>query len=156
MTHCITQNGSNSLTPEELLLLDNQLCFPLYSAANAVVRAYRPLLEELDLTYSQYLVMMVLWQTDGINVKILGEKLHLDSGTLTPLLKRLEAKGIVARKRGQSDERVRELYLTEEGLALKNRALSVPEAMICKLDLELEELVALKTICEKVIAKLTK
>jgi len=154
MTHCISQDGAHSLPPEEMLLLDNQLCFPLYSAANAVIRAYRPLLEKLDLTYAQYLVMMVLWQTNGINVKILGERLHLDSGTLTPLLKRLEAKGVVERKRGQADERVRELYLTQEGIALKEKALSVPGDMVCKLNLELEELVALKAICEKVIASL--
>ncbi|WP_165313506.1 MarR family winged helix-turn-helix transcriptional regulator [Vibrio ziniensis] len=155
MSHCVTGKSVDSLTREELLLLDNQLCFPLYSAANAVVRAYRPLLDTLDLTYAQYLVMMVLWQTNGINVKILGERLHLDSGTLTPLLKRLESKGIVTRKRGQSDERVRELFLTDEGFALKRKAMSVPNAMLCKLDLELDELISLKTLCEKVIAKLS-
>ncbi|MFV0448573.1 MAG: MarR family winged helix-turn-helix transcriptional regulator [Vibrio sp.] len=155
MSHCVTGNNIDSQTKEELLLLDNQLCFPLYSAANAVVRAYRPLLDALDLTYAQYLVMMVLWQTNGINVKILGERLHLDSGTLTPLLKRLETKGIVIRKRGQSDERVRELFLTEEGFALRQKAMSIPNAMLCKLDLELDELVSLKTLCEKVIARLS-
>ncbi len=89
---------------EAQLLLENQICFPLYSAANAMIRAYRPLLDALDLTYSQYLVLLVLWQQNGINVKDLGAKLHLDSGTLTPLLKRLEAKGIVERRRGQTDE----------------------------------------------------
>ncbi len=155
MTHCINQEKLDSIPKEELLLLDNQLCFPLYSAANAVVRAYRPMLEQLDLTYAQYLVMMVLWQTNGISVKTLGERLHLDSGTLTPLLKRLEAKGIVERKRSLSDERVRELYLTEQGFALKETALSVPNSMICKLNLELDELVMLKSICEKVINNLS-
>jgi len=114
--------------------------------ANAVIRAYRPLLDALDLTYAQYLVMMVLWETNGINVKILGERLHL---------KRLENKGIVLRKRGQSDERVRELFLTDEGFALKQKALSVPNAMLCKFDLELDDLISLKTLCEKVIAKLS-
>ncbi|MBD0786215.1 MarR family transcriptional regulator [Vibrio sp. Y2-5] len=155
MSHCVTGKNTDSLATEELLLLDKQVCFPLYSAANAVVRAYRPLLDALDLTYAQYLVMMVLWQTNGINVKILGERLHLDSGTLTPLLKRLESKGIVVRKRGQSDERVRELFLTDEGFALKKKALSVPNAMLCKLDLELDDLISLKTLCEKVITKLS-
>ncbi len=155
MTLCSTQNEVTSSTQEEMLLLDNQVCFPLYSAANAVVRAYRPLLEQLDLTYAQYLVMMVLWQTDGINVKLLGERLHLDSGTLTPLLKRLETKGMVVRKRGQTDERVRELFLTESGVELKNLALSVPEAMVCKLNLDLEELITLKKLCERVISKLS-
>ncbi len=155
MTHCINQEKLDSIPKEELLLLDNQLCFPLYSAANAVIRAYRPMLEQLDLTYAQYLVMMVLWQTNGISFKTLGERLHLDSGTLTPLLKRLEAKGIVERKRSLSDERVRELYLTEQGFALKETALSVPNSMICKLNLELDELVMLKSICEKVINNLS-
>ncbi|MDW6019755.1 MarR family transcriptional regulator [Vibrio plantisponsor] len=155
MSHCGTGKNTESLAREELLLLDKQVCFPLYSAANAVVRAYRPLLDALDLTYAQYLVMMVLWETNGINVKILGERLHLDSGTLTPLLKRLENKGIVLRKRGLSDERVRELFLTDEGFALKQKALSVPNAMLCKFDLELDDLVSLKTLCEKVIAKLS-
>lgn len=130
---------------EAQLLLENQICFPLYSAANAVIRAYRPLLEALDLTYSQYLVLLVLWQQNGINVKDLGAKLHLDSGTLTPLLKRLEAKGIVERRRGQTDERVRELFLTEAGRALKQQAQQVPQNMLCRIDLSIDELVTLKS-----------
>ncbi len=90
MSQCYTDN---TMTDDDKLLLENQVCFPLYSAANAVIRAYRPLLDELDLTYSQYLVMMVLWEKDGASVKELGgSQLHLDSGTLTPLLKRLEQK----------------------------------------------------------------
>lgn len=132
------------------LLLENQVCFPLYSASNAVIRAYRPLLEQLDITYSQYLVLLVLWQQNGINVKDLGIKLHLDSGTLTPLLKRLEAKGIVERRRS-SDERVRELFLTPAGFALQEQARSVPNEMLCKFDLSLEELISLKTLCEKIL-----
>lgn len=139
---------------EGALELENQVCFPLYSAANAVIRAYRPLLNEIDLTYSQYLVMMVLWKSNGINVKELGSKLHLDSGTLTPLLKRLEAKGLVSRKRGLDDERVRMLYLTEKGVGLKTQALSVPQGMRCKVDLELDELLQLKGLCEKLLNKL--
>ncbi|RZR46320.1 MarR family winged helix-turn-helix transcriptional regulator [Vibrio vulnificus] len=139
---------------EAQLLLENQICFPLYSAANAVIRAYRPLLDALDLTYSQYLVLLVLWQQNGINVKDLGAKLHLDSGTLTPLLKRLEAKGIVERRRGQTDERVRELFLTEAGRALKQQAQQVPQNMLCRIDLSIDELVTLKGLCEKVLEKL--
>ena len=104
--------GIPQLSSEDKIKLENQICFPLYSAANAVVRSYRPLLEKLDLTYLQYLTMMVLWSHDGINVKALGQNLHLDSGTLTPMLKRLEAKGLLIRKRGISDERVREVFLT--------------------------------------------
>ncbi|EGR4068636.1 MarR family transcriptional regulator [Vibrio cholerae] len=133
------------------LLLENQVCFPLYSASNAVIRAYRPLLEQLDITYSQYLVLLVLWQQNGINVKDLGAKLHLDSGTLTPLLKRLEAKGIVERRRSSSDERVRELFLTPAGFALQEQARSVPNEMLCKFDLSLEELISLKTLCENIL-----
>lgn len=119
-----------------------------------MIRAYRPLLEALDLTYSQYLVLLVLWQQNGINVKDLGAKLHLDSGTLTPLLKRLEAKGIVERRRGQTDERVRELFLTEAGRALKQQAQQVPQNMLCRIDLSIDELVTLKSLCEKVLEKL--
>lgn len=147
-------NSCNLEKDTSNLALDKQVCFPLYSAANAVIRAYRPFLKEIDLTYSQYLVMMVLWQTNGINVKELSEKLYLDSGTLTPLLKRLESKGLVNRKRGIDDERVRMLYLTEQGHDLKEKALSIPDGMFCKLGLPLEELVQLKSLCEKVLAQL--
>lgn len=143
-----------SSAQEESLRLDNQVCFPLYSAANAVIRTYRPLLDAMDLTYSQYLVMMVLWESDGISVKDIGARLHLDSGTLTPLLKRLEAKGFVNRGRSKQDERVRVLKLTDSGVDLKKAALSVPQAMKCKIELELEELILLKKLCEKVIATL--
>lgn len=153
-----SKESSNPIAPivenKEDLLLDNQVCFPLYSAANSIVRAYRPLLVELDLTYLQYLVMMVLWQSNGINVKALGERLHLDSGTLTPLLKRLEGKGLVQRRISHSDERVKELFLTDEGIAIKQRALSVPNAMFCKMDLSVEELVVLKGLCKKIIQTL--
>ncbi|CAH0530099.1 MarR family winged helix-turn-helix transcriptional regulator [Vibrio hippocampi] len=149
MTQCTIDLQQNSL------LLSNQACFPLYSAANAVVRAYRPLLDELELTYSQYLVMMVLWQHQGISVKELGAQLYLDSGTLTPLLKRLEAKGYVTRGRSEQDERVRVLNLAPQGEALKHKATAIPNAMACKLDMPLDELVALKQLCEKVLAQLS-
>jgi DNA-binding MarR family transcriptional regulator len=100
------------------LLLENQICFPLYSAANALVRAYRPLLEDLDLTYLQYVVLMVLWEDSSLNVKELGERLGLDSGTLTPLLKRLEGKGLVDRRRSETDERARIITVTLSPLRL--------------------------------------
>ncbi len=154
MSRCAPSQTPFPIPDDELLLLDNQLCFPLYSAANAVVRAYRPLLDALDLTYPQYLVMMVLWQQNAISVKTLGEKLHLDSGTLTPLLKRLESKGLVERRRSVTDERARELWLTERGTALREQALAVPKSMVCKFDLDLDELVMLKQLCEKVVGKL--
>ena len=98
------------------LLFENQICFPLYSAANAVVRAYRPLLESLDLTYLQYMVMLVLWQERELSVGDLGQRLRLDSGTLTPLLKRLEGKGYVTRSRSEKDERVRVIAITRQGI----------------------------------------
>lgn len=148
MSNC---KGESPRSADESLLLDNQVCFPLYSASNAVIRTYRPLLDDLDLTYSQYLVMMVLWESDGISVKDIGARLHLDSGTLTPLLKRLEVKGYVVRARSESDERVRVLKLSNEGALLKQKALSVPAQMKCKIPLELNELILLKQLCEKVI-----
>ena len=136
------------LNSPQQLRLENQLCFALYSATNAMIRAYRPWLEQLDLTYPQYLALLVLWQEDGVSVKQLGEQLHLDSGTLTPLLKRLEAKGLVTRGRRENDERVRVLVLTEAGQALRQQAAQIPEAMRCQLSLTDDALLQLKLGCE--------
>ena len=136
-------------TPD-LLRLDNQLCFALYSASNAIVRAYRPLLETLDLTYPQYLVMLVLWQQDGISVKQLGEQLFLDSGSLTPLLKRLETKGLIQRERSAQDERVRVLTLTGQGKTLKKQAANIPVQMRSQLNITESQLQLLKVHCELV------
>ena len=108
------------------LQLDSQLCFPLYAASREVIRRYRPLLEKLDLTYTQYITMMVFWEVGQINVKELGRRLYLDSGSLTPLLKSLEAKGYVKRSRSKTDERVLNVELTAEGAALKERAADIP------------------------------
>lgn len=116
------------------LLLDNQLCFALYAASRAVVRAYQPLLQPLGLTYPQYLVMLVLWEEDGPSVKELGGRLELDSGTLTPLLKRLEAHGLVRREGDAEDERVVRVRLTDEGRALRRKAARVPEKLLCALE----------------------
>ncbi|QSX33020.1 MarR family transcriptional regulator [Shewanella avicenniae] len=140
----------SQMSVEQLLCIDNQVCFSLYRAANAMVRAYRPLLDSLDLTYPQYLAMLVLWQNDGASVKYLGEKLHLDSGTLTPLLKRLEAKGLLKRGRSEQDERVRVIELTDAGLILKQQAAAVPEQMFCQLGVELTLLAELKRLCDQV------
>ncbi|MCL1092311.1 MarR family winged helix-turn-helix transcriptional regulator [Shewanella kaireitica] len=137
------------------LCLDNQICFSLYSATNAMVRAYRPLLEKLDLTYSQYLAMMVLWQSDGISVKDMGEQLHLDSGTLTPLLKRLETKGLVIRGRSEHDERVRVLNITAAARVLKLEAEKVPEQMKCQIQISEAKLMQLKSLCDEVYSNLT-
>src|SRR5438105_12628747 len=111
-----------SLHPDQLLRLDNQLCFALYSASLAMTKLYKPLLDPLGLTYPQYLAMLVLWERDGITVSELGERLQLDSGTLTPLLKRLESQGLLARERDRADERRVLLQLTPAGRALKARA----------------------------------
>ena len=134
----------------DLLLLDNQLCFALYSASNAIVRAYRPLLDKLDITYPQYLVLLVLWQQDEISLKQLGEQLFLDSGTLTPLLKRLESKGLIRRERNERDERLRVLKLTVEGNALKKLAADIPVQMRDQLRLSDTQLQLLKAHCELV------
>lgn len=113
----------------DAIKLDNQICFPLYACAKEIVRRYKPFLDELDLTYTQYIAMMVLWEKKEINVKDLGKKLYLDSGTLTPLLKRLEQKGMVARRRDQKDERILMISITAEGEALKEKAVEIPYKM---------------------------
>ncbi|MEH6548969.1 MAG: MarR family transcriptional regulator [Pseudomonadales bacterium] len=138
------------------LQLENQICFPLYSAANAVVRAYRPLLDELDITYLQYIVLMVLWQENSLNVKELGQRLNLDSGTLTPLLKRLEGKGFVERRRGQQDERVRVITITKQGMALRERASEVPQKLVCSVGLSPTKGKELKKLCEELLEALNK
>ncbi|MCG6201515.1 MarR family winged helix-turn-helix transcriptional regulator [Psychromonas antarctica] len=140
--------------PDSYLFLDKQLCFSLYSVSNAMGRAYRPLLKKLDLTYLQYIVMMVLWQYSTMNVKELGGKVHLDSGTLTPLLKRLEAKGLIIRARGQQDERVRIISLTDAGKNMRLQAEQVPQAMLSKSKMNVDELTALKKSCDILLLNL--
>jgi len=125
------------------LKLDHQLCFALYSASLAMTKLYKPLLDPLGLTYPQYLVMLVLWEGDGITVSQLGVRLALDSGTLTPLLKRLEVSGLVQRLRDKTDERRVLLQLTAAGRALKSRALKLPETVACAAGCELGELASL-------------
>ncbi len=113
----------------DALKIENQLCFPLYACAKEVVRRYRPYLDPLDLTYTQYIAMMVLWDQRSVTVKELGERLYLDSGTLTPLLKKLEAKGFITRKRSEEDERSLIVTVTEAGDALRERAVDIPRQM---------------------------
>jgi DNA-binding MarR family transcriptional regulator len=125
------------------LALDQQLCFALYSASLAMTKLYKPLLDPLGLTYPQYLAMLVLWQADGITVSKLGKRLALDSGTLTPLLKRLEGSGLVQRLRDTADERRVLLQLTPAGRNLKTRALRVPKTMAAATGCELGELASL-------------
>jgi DNA-binding MarR family transcriptional regulator len=126
-----------------MLRLDNQLCFAVYSASLAMTRLYKPLLDKLHLTYPQYLVMLVLWERDGPMVSELGERLSLDSGTLTPLLKRLEAGGLVARIRDVDDERRVHITLTAAGRRLKARAASVPGCLLAAAQCSVPELIAL-------------
>ena len=114
---------------DELLKLENQMCFPLYACSKEVVRRYTPYLDKLGLTYTQYLVMLALWEYGPTTVGELGERLYLDSGTLTPLLKKMEAKGLLERKRSAGDERRVTIELTDEGVALKERARDVPLSM---------------------------
>lgn len=126
------------------LHLDAQLCFAVNAAARAMSAAYAPLLEPLGLTHPQYLVMLVLWQFDGQRVTDIGTRLHLDSGTLTPLLKRLQTRGLVERRRLKDDERVVEIHLTPAGRALQAKALAIPASMACTAALDADELTALR------------
>jgi DNA-binding MarR family transcriptional regulator len=128
---------------DEMLRLDNQLCFAVYSASLAMTKLYKPLLDKLHLTYPQYLVMLVLWERDGLMVSELGERLSLDSGTLTPLLKRLEASGLVARIRDADDERRVRVTLTAAGRRLKARAADVPSCLLAAAQCSVPELIAL-------------
>jgi DNA-binding MarR family transcriptional regulator len=132
-------------TADPLLLLDNQICFAVYSAAHAFNRVYKPLLDRLGLTYPQYLVMLSLWERDGVPIKDIGERLFLDSGTLTPLLKRLETAGLVRRTRSKEDERQVLIDLTPQGQALKEKARAVPQSILEASDCSVAELVALKS-----------
>ena len=129
---------------DEVLKLDNQLCFPLYACARLVTQAYRPYLDPLGLTYSQYLVLLVLWERDGQTVSEIGERLFLDSGTLTPVLKRLEKNGLIKRTRTQKDERAVENRLTAAARRLKKKALKVPLALVCEIGLELQEVAQIR------------
>lgn len=123
----------------EALKLKNQLCFPVYAVSREIVKRYHPHLEELNLTYTQYICMLVVWEQGKCSVKELGEKLFLDSGTLTPVLKNLEAKGFISRYRSKEDERVLVVEITEEGRALQKRAAAVPQKMAGCTNLEPEE-----------------
>lgn len=135
----------------EGLKLENQLCFPLYAASREVIKQYRPYLDAIDLTYTQYITMMVFWEEKKINVKELGKKLFLDSGTLTPVLKSLEAKGYVRRSRSAADERVLLVEVTEAGLALKEQAVTIPAKVANCLHLDPAEAMQLYRLLYKVL-----
>lgn len=136
------------------LKLGNQFCFPLYAASREVVKQYRPYLDELGITYTQYITMMVLWEYKKVSVKELGKKLYLDSGTLTPVLKSLEAKGFVSRYRSKEDERVLIAEITPEGEALRERAVGIPGAIASCVKLDSKEAAQLYTLLYKVLGEI--
>jgi DNA-binding MarR family transcriptional regulator len=140
----------------ELLKLDNQLCFALYACSRSLTRLYRPLLNELGITYPQYLVLMVLWENKQQSIKELGKRLLLDSGTLTPLLKRMETIGLVERNRSKKDERKVFVQLTEKGDALKEQAFAIPKQIFCQSGLTVEEFIRVKGDLEDLLKKILK
>lgn len=136
---------------DDILKLKNQLCFPLYACSKEVVRRYKPFLDKLDLTYTQYITMMVMWEKQEINVKCLGQILYLDSGTLTPVLKKLESKGYLTRQRSREDERNLQVTITPEGNALKEQARLVPQQVGKCVHLEEKEAEELYRLLYKVL-----
>lgn len=135
----------------DALKIENQICFPLYACSKEIIKQYKPFLDEIDLTYTQYITMMILWDKKELNVKELGKCLYLDSGTLTPLLKKLEAKGLVVRQRSKEDERNLIVTITEAGENLKEQAVKIPDQIAQCVDLELEEAVMLHKILYKIL-----
>ena len=128
------------------------MCFALYSAARAAQSAYRPLLAELDLTYPQWLVLLALWEEDGLSVGTLGDRLHLDSGTLSPLLRRMEARGVLTRQRAESDARTVTIHLTPEGRDLRGRAGDVQRCLVPLVDLDADEAATLRDLAHRLVA----
>ena len=142
---------SNNEDKYESLKLGNQLCFPLYACSKEIIRKYKPYLDKIDLTYTQYITMMVLWEKKCVNVKSLGESLYLDSGTLTPVLKKLESKGYITRMRSSEDERNLVVTITAEGEALRDKAVEVPAAIGSCVKLSREEAEVLYNILHKIM-----
>jgi DNA-binding MarR family transcriptional regulator len=137
------------------LKLTNQICHSLYSATNALIRAYRPLLEPLDLTYPQYLVMLALWEEEDVPIRHLVSHTRLDSGTLTPILKRLEQKALLVRGRADTDERRKAIRLTETGRALKTQAANVPATLLCQTEMTADQALELKALAEMLYQQLS-
>ena len=135
----------------DALLLSNQLCFPLYACSREIIKQYKPFLDEIDLTYTQYITMMVLWESRCVTVKELGQKLYLDSGTLTPLRKKMESKGFLTRKRSEEDERSLLVTITEKGEALRERAVNIPGKLTQCVKLSKEEIESLYSILYKLL-----
>ena len=133
------------------LKLDNQLCFPLYACSKEIIRKYKPHLDEIDLTYTQYTTMMVMWEKKCVNVKTLGESLYLDSGTLTPVLKKLESKGYITRERSEKDERNLVVSITDSGMKLREKAATIPAKIGSCVKLTEEEAATLYSLLHKII-----
>lgn len=140
-----------TLQENSILKLENQICFPLYAASRDVIKRYKPYLDDMGLTYTQYITMIVLWEEKTVTVKELGKRLYLDSGTLTPLLKKMEAKGLITRKRSFEDERNLIVTVTEEGERLKEMADGIPEKILACSEISLEEAVTLRALLLKIL-----
>ena len=139
----------------ESLKLSNQVCFPLYAASREVIKLYKPFLDEYNLTYTQYITMLVLWEDGKITIKELCKKLYLDSGTITPVIKKLEAMGLLIKYRDKSDERIVNVELTDKGRELKEEIVKVPEQVSCKINGSMEDLLILKNLLEKVLDEIS-
>ena len=137
----------------DMLKLENQLCFPLYACSREIIKRYKPFLDPLGLTYTQYITMMVLWERRALTAKELGDALYLDSGTLTPLLKSMEQKGFLSRRRDKADERKLLVTITERGMALRDKAADIPAKMAACASLEPADALALKRILNKLLGK---
>jgi len=144
-----------NIPPEIALRLDHQICFALYASSHAMINTYRSLLQKLHLTYPQYLVMLVLWERETVTVKELGELLYLDSGTLSPLLKRMEKDGVLRRERNAADERSVEIHITEAGRALKEQANPIPAQFNCKVGLDPQTFAALREQLKRLLIVLS-
>ena len=142
------------MSPEETIRLDYQVCFPLYVTSRMLTRAYQPLLDELGITYPQYLVLMVLWEKDGLTVNEIAHRLYLNTNTITPLLKRMEKSDIISRKRSAEDERKVLITLTQKGNEMRESAYCIPEEIMKKMDLPLAEVIQLKETLSKLIQQM--
>lgn len=140
---------------EETLKLDNQLCFSLYATSKEIIRRYKPLLDNFDITYTQYITLLVLWEQDGLTVKTLGERLYLDSGTLTPLLSKLESKWLIEKKKDTKDSRETTIHLSRKGRELKEKIVVVPSSMGACVKLDFDDFLLLQKLLKKVRNGLT-
>ncbi len=138
----------------ESIKLDNQVCFSLYAASREIIKLYKPVLDKFNLTYTQYIAMLVLWEDEKSTVKDIGKRLHLDSGTLTPLLKKIEGMGLVTRYRDVNDDRVVIVELTEKGRSLKDEVTEVPNEIACKVKMPIEKLMVLKKHLDELLMNL--